>query len=288
MTDYAALQCPLCANELEARSSGLTCRNNHHFDRAKQGYFNLLAVQHKASKQPGDDKAMVAARRDFLSTGHYQPFSDALNTLISEKLSTDHANLLDAGCGEGYYLERLAQALTNNQQPAALTGIDISKHAVQAACKRTKEPLWLVASAANAPLKSHSMDVVYSLFTPLNSQELHRLLKPSGNLIIASAGAKHLYALRELLYETVKTHSINTQKLLSDHFIHQQKLTIEFEINLEGEAAINSLLKMTPHYWRAKADAKERLAKTPQLTVNAEINLDVFTPIPSTINKTTD
>ena len=35
--------------------------NKHQFDKAKEGYVNLLPVQHKKSKNPGDDAQMVQA-----------------------------------------------------------------------------------------------------------------------------------------------------------------------------------------------------------------------------------
>lgn len=276
--NLSLLQCPLCSTEISVTASGLCCSNNHHFDRAKQGYYNLLPVQHKASKQPGDDKLMVQARREFLEDDYYRPFSQALNTLLLDHLDIQTGNILDAGCGEGYYLQQLAESIEKNKLSISLTGIDISKHAIQSACKRSKNHLWLVASAANAPLKSHSLDAIYSLFTPLNAMELHRLLKPKGAVVIASAGPMHLIELRELLYEDVKSTFIDTKQLLDSHFDHQTLKTVDFGISLESSAAIQSLLKMTPHYWRAKADAKDRLSRIEQLCVSAQINLDVFTP----------
>lgn len=276
--NLSLLQCPLCTTEMTTTSSGLACSNNHHFDQAKQGYYNLLPVQHKASKQPGDDKLMVRARHEFLEANHYLPFSQALNTLLLDHLDIQTGHILDAGCGEGYYLQQLADNIDKTERTISLTGIDISKHAIQTACKRSRHHLWLVASAANAPLKNHSMDVIYSLFAPLNAMELHRLLKPEGVVIIASAGSKHLLELREQLYDDVKSTSIDTQQLLSSHFDHQTQQTVDFEISLDSSEAIQSLLKMTPHYWRAKADAKKQLATLDQLCIKAQINLDIFAP----------
>ena len=61
------LACPIDGNKLEQNDGQLVCENGHTFDIARQGYVNLLPVQHKRSKQPGDSKAMVLARTAFLN-----------------------------------------------------------------------------------------------------------------------------------------------------------------------------------------------------------------------------
>ncbi|WP_414957523.1 putative RNA methyltransferase [Pseudomonas aeruginosa] len=57
------LICPLCSAALGEVDNGVACPAGHRFDRARQGYLNLLPVQHKKSLDPGDNAAMVEARR---------------------------------------------------------------------------------------------------------------------------------------------------------------------------------------------------------------------------------
>ena len=54
--------CPVCAAALQREERRYICPAGHSFDRAKEGYCNLLPVNRKHSKAPGDDKAMAAAR----------------------------------------------------------------------------------------------------------------------------------------------------------------------------------------------------------------------------------
>lgn len=42
------LICPLCQMPLNLAQRQLTCNNRHSFDIARQGYVNLLPVQHKS------------------------------------------------------------------------------------------------------------------------------------------------------------------------------------------------------------------------------------------------
>ena len=150
------LICPLCEGPLIVSQRQLACPEKHSFDIAKQGYVNLLPVQHKRSKAPGDDKAMVLARQSFLNAGYYQPLAKKLSDLLirfSENLNTEgpqansHFRLLDAGCGEGYYLNHIIEEMKAHQQQAqgdnasdaAYYGIDISKPAIIEAAKRRKD-----------------------------------------------------------------------------------------------------------------------------------------------------
>ena len=62
-------RCPICAASMQHEEHSLHCLNGHCFDLAKSGYVNLLPVQQKHTKQPGDNLQMVRARRDFLQAG---------------------------------------------------------------------------------------------------------------------------------------------------------------------------------------------------------------------------
>ena len=58
--------CPLCHAPLARRDNSFICPQRHQFDLAKEGYVNLLPVQFKRSRDPGDSAEMMQARREFL------------------------------------------------------------------------------------------------------------------------------------------------------------------------------------------------------------------------------
>ena len=66
-------RCPNCAAPLIRQENTYRCPANHCFDVAAAGYTHLLPANQKNSKNPGDDKAMVAARTAFLDAGYYTP-----------------------------------------------------------------------------------------------------------------------------------------------------------------------------------------------------------------------
>lgn len=253
------LICPLCHQPLTSDDlKQWGCAQGHRYDAAKQGYLNLHLVQHKRSRQPGDDKAMVQARSRFLNGDFYQPISDAVCQLIP----SDTETLVDIGCGEGYYTDAIKRDrdAVGNLPPLEITGIDISKDAIIAASRRSKAIDWLVASGANPPLANHNSDCVISLFTPLMTESYQQLLRTGGSVVLVHTGGQHLDSLRHQLYDDVKQDIANIEVPMKDagfKLLDEQK--VQFEITLAEQQQLSDLLAMTPHYWRAKPERKQQL-----------------------------
>ena len=120
----AALRCPVCGGPLLLAGRSLRCAKAHSFDLAKEGYAYLLPMQKKHAADPGDGKAMVRARRAFLSAGHYAPLMATLAALCA---ALPHDHIVDAGCGEGSYDKYLYDTLGCPQ----IAAFDLSKEAVR-------------------------------------------------------------------------------------------------------------------------------------------------------------
>ena len=129
-----SFSCPLCHAPLTHSDKSYTCPQGHQFDMAKEGYVNLLPVQHKRSRDPGDSAEMMQARRAFLDAGHYLPLRETVAQMLNDILPGSATVMLDIGCGEGYYTARFAQIA---REKGALTfGLDVSKVAIRAAALR--------------------------------------------------------------------------------------------------------------------------------------------------------
>ncbi|NLY58782.1 MAG: methyltransferase domain-containing protein [Gammaproteobacteria bacterium] len=247
------LICPHCQAPLTADGRTWSCSNGHSYDQARQGYLNLLLVQHKNSRQPGDTPTMLAHRQAFLDGGYYQPVSDRVNQLLG---ASTPASILDMGCGEGYYTDRLARALPD----ADCTGLDISKDAIIKACRRNRQIQWLVSSSARLPVADASMDAALSIFSPWSWQECLRVLRPEGRLLLVGPHADHLLALRNQLYDQVHP----TPELIRDlpeglRILDDQVLRYPLELPAE---ALADLLGMTPHGWRSQPERQQALLDT--------------------------
>jgi 23S rRNA (guanine745-N1)-methyltransferase len=263
------LICPVCQEKLslDEHQKSARCDNNHSFDRAKQGYWNLLLVQNKRSKDPGDNPEMIAARSNFLNAGYYAPVSEALNEL-AQHYTEDNPAIIDLGCGEGYYTVAMQNAL--NQ--AEMLGLDISKHAVKAACKRSKSITWVVGSSANIPTENQSIDLAVIVFSRILGEPIANALKESGHLIIAYPGERHLYSLREAIYDEVRETDSSPESALGSRFERIDERRVHFEIELNSREALQNLFMMTPHGQRAA----KQLADYQQFTTEVDIHLAVF------------
>lgn len=271
-----SLICPHCHEPLESAERTLRCANNHSFDQARQGYWNLLLPQQKHSRDPGDNAEMIAARRDFLDRGFYAPLAQQVATKAAELTAdTETPCLLDIGCGEGYYTARIAQALSD----AHIYGLDISKHAAKAACRRSKEIDWLVASSAQIPLADHSCDLAVLIFSRLLPEEILRVLKPTGKLILVWPGTDHLLELRQRIYPQVNSHDSDPSSLLQENgFITAAIEPVTFELNLDTADKISALLEMTPHGKRSPREAREKLLAEGSLNVRCDFRMGIFQP----------
>lgn len=275
ITPFQALVCPLDGLPLQSSGSAWRCASGHSFDIAGQGYTNLLPVQHKRSRDPGDSKEMVAARRRFLTAGFYEPIAAAVSRAVLADLPVDaSSSCLDAGCGEGYYLRQLAAAVPD-AQTLALLGLDISKWAVLAAAKQDKRVNWVVGSNANLPVLSGTLDRVLCLFGFPVYPEFARVLKPGGRLLLVDAGPDHLRELREIIYPSLKPERA-AEMQTPEGFSRLPTETLRFSIALASTGQIADLLAMTPHLHRATAEGRAAAAALTALSLSVDVRLTCF------------
>jgi 23S rRNA (guanine745-N1)-methyltransferase len=272
--------CPVCQmplrspqqqTEQPSEVKGWHCENNHSFDRAKEGYTNLLLAHHKNSSDPGDTKTMVTSRRAFLSAGHYQPLADKLTDILSQHLDSG-AYVLDSGCGEGYYLQQLLE----QRHDLHLFGLDISRDAIKLASRQLKEGSFTVANNFNLPVLPASVDAVLRIFAPGDNEEVIRVLRPEGVLVVVSPGPRHLFSLKGLLYNEAQEHASPDQPKGFDQLDEQQ---VSYQLTIQGNSAVKQLLSMTPFYWKGDRAAKAKLDDAETLSTEVDFLIRVYAPV---------
>ena len=256
--------CPVCGGPLARRGGACVCPRGHSYDMASEGYLYLLPPNQKHAKIPGDSRQMVAARRRFLETGNYEVFSDALNRLALEAVrGKKEPAVLDAGCGEGYYTARLADFLEQSGLRARIAGLDISKSAVRAAAKRHGGLEFAVGSNFHIPASSGSADCLLSVFSPLVPEEFFRVLRPGGTMILAVPGPRHLFGLKEILYEEPYENEYKDTQY--EGFDFEKRVDVGGKIAIDGNNTILDLFAMTPYYWKTPEAGSERLKQADRL-----------------------
>jgi 23S rRNA (guanine745-N1)-methyltransferase len=185
------LLCPVrgCHVALVREDRRLRCIRGHSFDVARSGYVNLLQPQERRSKQPGDTPAAVAARRRLHDRGVTEPLLRAIAEMVS---ASSGDIVLDAGCGDGFYLGTLA-----GETGFDAHGADISIAAIDAAARRYPECEWIVANADRfVPYPDQSFSKVLSITARMNAGEFRRVLQPDGRLLVAIPAPDDLIELR--------------------------------------------------------------------------------------------
>lgn len=250
-------RCPHCHESLSEKDKFFVCPNGHLFDRAKQGYVNLLCTNN--SKNHGDDREMVEARRDFLDSGAYLPLAQA----IRKEAEKYGGVILDAGCGEGYYTSILS-GIPGSQ----IYGTDISKTAVIHACKRTNRVKWSVSSVYDLPFADGVFDAVVSIFSPLAHKEYRRVLKDKGKLILAVPLEEHLWELKSLVYDKPYLNKPSTD--VPEGFRETARTELRYEIKLTSNSQITALFSMTPYRYNTSPQNMDRLKEINFLTAKAQ------------------
>lgn len=271
-------KCPVCQMALSREEKRYICPNNHSYDISERGYVNLMLANQKKTKNPGDNKDMISSRRDFLNRGYYKRFSDSLNEVIFEELHDGEPVILDAGCGEGYYISNLRSRFVNESKGnAGFYGTDISKNAIIYAAKRDNIINLSVGSSFDLPVISCSLDCVIRNFAPGDESEFRRVLKKDGILVIATPGVEHLFGLKEVLYERPRKNEVKENVPVG--FEHIRNEEIKYDISLNNSQDITNLISMTPYYWSISEFTRGRIGEIKELKTRLDFNIDVFRKI---------
>ena len=265
-THLAMLRCPVCAAAMQAEETGKSCRctgaRTHSYDFARSGYLNLT----RPGDGEGDLKEAIHARKLFLSAGYYAPLSNEINGVLQE---LDANTVLDAGCGEGYYTNRMAQNRT-------VLGVDLSRAGIDAAAKQARQSsthaAFAVGSIFSLPIADAACDVVTNLFAPCCESEFLRVLKKGGYLILVGAGERHLMGLKQTLYDNPYLNPGRADLPTEMQEIDRRRLA--YTVTVEGREAIDALFSMTPYYWRTSEADRAKLNTVE--TLKTELDFDIF------------
>lgn len=249
------LLCPVrsCHLPLAREEKRLVCGRGHCFDAARSGYFNLLQPQDRRSKQPGDTSDAVKGRRRLHDMGVTLP-----HLLGIEKMARASSNdvVLDAGCGDGFYLGTLAREFGFDAH-----GVDISTAAVDAAARRYPECEWIVANADRfLPYADRSFSLVMSITARMNAPEFRRVLRADGRLLVAIPAPDDFIELRGAGRNRVE----GTIAAFAPDFTLAQQQRVTTSAELDSEAVRDVLHAI---YRPLRASAPEAMRVTLSLDV---------------------
>ncbi|MBE6935587.1 MAG: methyltransferase domain-containing protein [Ruminococcaceae bacterium] len=271
-------RCPICREPLTREERRYLCPRNHSFDLAAAGHTHLLPSNKMHSQNPGDDKAMAAARNRFLSGGYYAPLAWRLSELTL-RYTGEAPVVYDSGCGEGYYTAELLRALQSAGRSPRMAGIDISKECLRRAAKRAREIEFAVASAYDLPFADESGDFLLNCFSPLALDEFRRVLRPGGVFAYVVPGARHLYEMKEILYDA--PYENEEKETPYEGFSYLGIESVDERIHLPDPDTIRALFTMTPYFWKTPKEGRERLEAREELDVTISFRVHLFERVDS-------
>lgn len=263
--------CPLCGVPLRRDAQRCHCPKGHSFDVAREGYVNLLPVNRRHSREPGDDRQMIAARTAFLDGGWYEPLRAKLCAMVGGA-GLRAPVLLDAGCGEGYYTAALCELV--DALGGRTAGVDLSKAAAKHAARRCPSAEIAVASVYHLPLADGSADIVVDCFSPLADREFYRVLRPEGLFLYVVPGARHLWELKEVLYDSPYENEEKIEQYPG--FTLTGVEPVETRFTLRSAQDVQALFHMTPYAWKTPRDGAARLNEIHELSVTAQFRVFAF------------
>ena len=265
---YELLKCPLCGGAVKKEGNSIFCdgARRHCFDFSAAGYVNLTSARAAGG---GDDATLIAARTAFLSSGAYAPIANTVCALLQKY--APQGTVVDAGCGEGYYTLKMAEA------GLFPLGFDLSKngikHAAKAARAASADAFFAVSGIFDLPLRDASVDAVVSIFAPVAEEEFLRVLKPGGILLLVGAGADHLLDVKRVLYDIPYQNKPRADAPQQMKLLETENLRFEMEL---AQNMLQALFAMTPYYYRTPRAGQERLAALDRLRVGAEVDISIW------------
>ena len=273
---YKNLRCPICNSGMQiqvenGKNKTLFCNGvkRHAYDFSSSGYINFAPP---SQSNAGDSKGAVRARTAFLDRGYYEPIATKICEILKEHFGTC-GNIVDAGCGEGYYSQKIAS------EGFCVFGFDLSKSAVESAAKRAKRQSTInsffgVATVFDLPLDDNSIDAVVNVFAPCVESEYSRILKDNGVVLVVHAGKEHLLGLKKMIYESAHVNQERADLPKNMELINTSEL--KYSITVEGNEHIKNLFAMTPYYWKTSKNDVEKLENVETLSTDIHILFSLY------------
>ncbi len=179
-----SLACPACGQLLSRAGDDFACGRGHRINVNRKGCLNVLSSQADSCY----DADLFSARRRVFDAGCYDAVAQAIESL----LPAGTQRILDAGCGDGWYLN----ALLSRHGDWCGAGVDISRDAIFQATNLPCTALWCVGDLRRLPFADGSFTAVLDVLTPANYEEFRRVLAEDGLLIKVYPGSGYLQELR--------------------------------------------------------------------------------------------
>ncbi|MGL5948042.1 MAG: putative RNA methyltransferase [Aeromonas sp.] len=261
------LHCPRCRALLQhhVASGGYYCANKHHFDPAPEGFLDLIPG--KKNPKDSDSRALLRAKRHFLTAGHQQPLVDDLATLL-EGIGGEH-ELIHLGCGEGYFCRALAAHLPTWR----FAGIERAQNAIFAANKAQPEAQFVIADPTHPPLAAAQAEVLLVNDLKLSGAQLSQWLRPGGHLLHIQPGPEHQWQLRTFLNPVSQAHPLSWPQLADLTLVAKTHCQFAMTLDQAGRALQLDTSRLG---WRASQEQRHHYVQQGDAALTQDLLLTLW------------
>ena len=253
------LRCPVCGGDMNRAGDDFACHRGHRVNVNRRGCLNFLSA-------PADscyDAALFQARRRVFASGCY----DAVAEAVAALLPPGEQRLLDAGCGDGWYLNRLLERHSDWRG----AGVDISRDAILAATDQPCTALWCVGDLRRLPFRDGAFTAVLDVLTPANYGEFRRVLDKSGLLVKVYPGSGYLKEIRAARgMEPYAEGQVDAYLREKAAVVGEKRVTVAHPVSPE---LWRDFVWMTPLNQDLTPAEKDELAARPAETVTVDLHV---------------
>lgn len=236
-------RCPICKGSIKnVTENSVICKNNHCFNMSKKGYINLIKNNNKTIY----DKDLFEARSKIYDQKVYEILSEEIINIVDKYTTGEKINyVLDAGCGEGYYLNQLYLDEKINKK-CRLIGIDIAREGVALATRFENRVFWSVSDLSNLPFDDNKIDVILDILSPSNYREFARVLNKKGIIIKVIPEENYLQEIRNQIAAYIKKDKYSNKNIVD---VFESNLDIVYEKRITYKVKdfnLEDFIKMTP------------------------------------------
>lgn len=236
-------RCPICKSHIKnITENSVICKNNHCFNMSKKGYINLIKNNNKTIY----DKDLFEARSKIYDQKVYEILSEEIINIVDKYTTGEKINyVLDAGCGEGYYLNQLYLDEKINKK-CRLIGIDIAREGVALATRFENRVFWSVSDLSNLPFDDNKIDVILDILSPSNYREFARVLNKKGIIIKVIPEENYLQEIRSQIKTYIKKDKYSNKNIVD---VFESNLDIVYEKRITYKVKdfnLEDFIKMTP------------------------------------------
>ena len=139
-----------------------------------------------------------------------------------------------------------------------------------------KDNFYFVSSVFNLPVATEGIDLILSIFSPLQPEEFKRILTKDGYVIVVSPGENHLKELAELIYDNFREHENNVIEKMTPSLEYQTTKKATFNIHITDVESLLILLKMTPYYWSTSKENLTKIESCNDINITCDFNISIF------------